>query len=150
MNITVIPSNIEHVKELEYDIREADKKEAEALGMSANKALFYSYKHALIRRTVLVDGRVAAMFGVCGSPLGVVGQIYLITGNVCDTVNPIRFAKVYMKELKALKSLFPVLENYVHSDHLGAVGMLKLAGFELSEPIDINGAKFQRFSMVSS
>lgn len=149
MMITVVPTTVDHVKELSTNIREKDRREAESLGFSPEKALFYSYKHGLVRRTVLVDDRVAAIFGVVGSPLGIIGQIYLITGEVCNSMSPIRFAKIYLKELQGLKNLFPVLENYVHSDYKGAVGMLRIAGFELSEPIEINGTTFQRFTMVN-
>lgn len=147
--IEVVPSTLAHARELARSIRPADQKEAEALGMAPHRALFYAFRHSVLRRTALVDGSVAAMWGVGGTPLGILGMPYLITGTVCDKVHPVIFAKIYIKELKGMKSLFPVLENYVHSDYTGAVSMLRIAGFELSDPIDINGASFRKFSMVS-
>lgn len=150
MDIQIVNSTLNHVKELSESIRQKDQEEAIALGLKPHRALFFSYKHAVLRRSCLVDGKVAAMWGVCGTPLGMRGQPYLITGEVSNTVSPIRFAKIYLKEVENMKSLFPVLENYVHSSYEGAVGMLRLAGFKLDEPIDIKGSKFQRFSMVNN
>jgi hypothetical protein len=147
--IEVVPSTMAHARELAKSIREKDQIEARALGLVPHKALFYAYRHSVLRRTAVVDGSVAAMWGISGTPLGVVGQPYLITGTVCDKIHPVTFAKIYIKELKGMKSLFPVLENYVHSDYEGAVEMLRIAGFELSDPIDINGTSFRRFRMVS-
>lgn len=147
--IEVVPSTLVHARKLATNIRPKDQDEARALGMAPHKGLFYAYRHSLLRRTALVRGSVAAMWGVSGTPLGIVGRPYLVTGKLCDTVHPVAFAKVYIKELKGMRALFPVLENYVHSDYDGAVSMLELAGFTLSEPIDINGALFRRFSMVS-
>jgi hypothetical protein len=88
------------------------------------------------------------MWGLYGTPLGMVGIPYLITGTACDSVNPVKFAKIYIKELKEMKSLFPVLENYVHAEHNKAVSMLELARFKLSEPVIINNEVFYRFTAV--
>jgi len=128
-------------------MRENDKKEARALGLIPHHALFYAYKHACFRRTALVDGRVAAMWGVVGTPLGLVGQPYLITGTECDGVSPIAFAKVYLKELQAMARIFPILENYVDAEYTGAVGMLELAGFNLTEETTFHGHRFYKFTM---
>lgn len=147
--ITVLPSELWHVHELAEDMRQRDQEEAKGIGMDPKDALLYTFKHGLMRRTAFVGDTVAAMWGLGGTPLGVVGQPYLVTGRACDTVSPIRFAKIYIKELNSMKSLFPVLENYVHSDYEGAVRMLELAGFDLSEDIPINGTRFKRFTMIT-
>jgi len=89
------------------------------------------------------------MWGVCGTPLGVAGQPYLITGTVVNQISPVKFARIYIKEVESMRNLFPVLENYVHADYIGAVKMLQLAGFELSDKLSINGSDFYRFSMRS-
>lgn len=149
MKIEIVPSTVQHVRELSENIRIKDRREAEALGLKPNRALFYSYKHALVRHTLLIDDRVAAMWGLCGTPLGTVGQPYFVTGVDVEKLSPIRFARLYIRELNSLKNIFPVLENYVHSDYKGAVRMLRLAGFTLSEPVLINDNLFQRFTLVN-
>lgn len=145
--ITLVPSELSHVRELSRTMRQNDKKEAQALGLIPHHALFYAYKHACFRRTALVDGRVAAMWGVVGTPLGLVGQPYLITGTECDKVSPVAFARIYINELQAMARIFPILENYVDAEYTGAVGMLELAGFTLSEEFVFHDHRFYKFTM---
>ena len=146
--ITIVPSTLKHVRELSETMREADKNEMSRLGVAPHKALFYSFKFSILRRTALIDGKVAAMWGVYGVPTGITGQPYLLTSPVSETVSPLKFAKIYMNEVNQMKKLFPVLQNYVDASYTGAVRMLKLAGFEL-EPVTLNGNDFYKFSMVS-
>lgn len=108
--------------------------EALGLGLDPEKAVFFSYRGGLWRRTALINGRVAAMWGLAGTPMGLVGQPYLITSPVCQEISPIRFARVYREEVKTMKKLFPILENYVDASYEGAVRMLRIAGFELKGP----------------
>ena len=149
MKIEIVPSELRHVRELALSIREKDQDEARALGLAPHRGLHFAYTHATLRRTCLVDGSVAAMWGVCGTPLGIAGQPYLITGTVVNQISPVKFARIYIKEVESMRNLFPVLENYVHADYIGAVKMLQLAGFELSDKLIINGSDFYRFSMRS-
>lgn len=130
-------------------MRENDKKEARALGLIPHHALFYAYKHACFRRTALVDGKVAAMWGVVGTPLGLVGQPYLITGTECDKVSPLAFARIYINELGAMARIFPILENYVDNDYHEAIGMLEIAGFDVSKPVLYNNHLFRKFTLRS-
>ncbi len=150
-NIEIVPSTMDHAKELAQTLRFADKQEAIAAGLVPDKALFHSFNSALYRKTGLVNGRVAAMWGISGSPLGVVGQPYLITGSYVEDISPIKFAKIYKQEVEEMKKYFSLLENYVDSTYKGAVRMLRIAGFELSEPFKTNtGFSFQKFSMRGS
>lgn len=144
----IVTSTLDHVKELSETMREADKNEVRKLGISHHKALFYSYKFSLMRKTALIDDKVVAMWGVFGVPLGVTGQPYFLTSSLIETLPPIKFAKLYLNEVNQMKKLFPVLENYVDADYTGAVRMLKIAGFTL-EPVTLNGCKFYKYTMVS-
>lgn len=98
-----------------------------------------------------MDGNVAAMWGLGGTIVGQVGQPYLITGVECEKVSPFAFARVYKQEVELMKTMFPTLENYVDSRYKGAVRMLKIAGFQLSEePVQVKptGALFYKFRMA--
>jgi hypothetical protein len=87
------------------------------------------------------------MWGVAGISLGIKGMPYLITSPLSETISPIKFAKIYTSQVKEMKKLFPVLENYVDASYTGAVRMLSLAGFRL-DPVTINNNDFFKFSMV--
>lgn len=149
MLVEILPSTAEHAKRLSMHLREADIREAKALGLYPHRGVFYAYRHACYRKTALVDGVVAAMWGLHGELLGQTGQPYLITGTAVEKISPIRFAKIYKQEVKIMKEFFPVLQNYVDASYTGAVRMLDIAGFDLSEKIIFNGHEFIVFKMVS-
>lgn len=145
--IEIIDSTTSHVRELRKTLRDNDKLEATRVGLDPFKAIFIAYTRAVFRKTVLVNGRVAAMYGVVGTPLGLVGMPYLITGTVSEEVSPLTFARVYKQGVEEMSSIFSVLENYVDASYLGAVRLLKISGFSLSEPVQINGFDFLRFTL---
>lgn len=145
--VSIVPSELSHVNELAKNLREKDRIEAEALGLTAYKALHYSFKHGLLRKTAFVDNEIAAMWGVGGTPMSILGQPYLITSPVCETVSPLLFARIYKNEVRIMKSLFPVLENYVHADYTQAVKMLRLAGFTIGPEILIDDNRFYKFTL---
>lgn len=140
-----------HVGELGQKLRDGDYKEGEALGYKPSNLLFYSYRQGLMRRTAFVDGKIAAMWGVAGIPMGLVGRPYLVTSPACEEISPIRFAAIYRKEVMEMGKLFPLLENYVDSSYKKAVRMLELAGFKIDQPIPLgpNDSLFNRFSKVT-
>ena len=93
-------SELKDVRELSKRMREQDKQEAIALGYQPHKALYYSFKHGLYRITALIDGEVAAMWGVGGSPMGLVGQPYLITSNLIYKLSSVReFINIYKQDI---------------------------------------------------
>lgn len=147
--IEVIPSTPEHVRLLGNAMREPDAQEITCLGLSPHKVLWRSYKTAVMRRTALVDGVVAAMWGVAGEVLGRNGAPYLVTGPACDSVSPVRFARIYRAEVAEMLNLFPRLENYVHCKHFAAVRMLGVAGFSFGPPVEIQGFRelFRKFEI---
>lgn len=147
MRVELRESNLRDVRELTKIMRKNDQLEAIALGSSPNRALYQSFKHGLYRITALIDGDVAAMWGVAGSPLGIVGQPYLVTGTNVTKISAIRFTKIYKSEVSKMLRLFPVLENYVDASYTSAVRMLELAGFTVSKEFEYNNNYFRKFSI---
>lgn len=150
-SVEIVPSTIAHAKELAQNLRQGDRQEALGLGLVPEKAVFFSYRGGLWRRTALIDNQVAAMWGVAGCPMGLVGQPYLITSPVCEEILPIRFARIYKQEVSVMTKLFPILENYVDASYEGAVRMLRIAGFSLKGPCKVPpfDKEFYQFTMVS-
>lgn len=146
--IEVVDTTLDHVRAIRKNLREEDRLEAERMGLNPWKAPMYIYKNALWRRTGLINGEPAALWGVRGNPLGLVGNPYLVTSNKVYDISAIKFAKIYLKELNEMKKMFPVLENYVDAKYDGAVRLLRLAGFEL-ELMKIKDNDFFKFSMVN-
>lgn len=146
--VIVKVSVLDDVEKLSKTIRVKDRKEAEALGMSAEKALYLTFKHGLLRRTAFIDGEVAAMWGVTGTPFSLVGIPYLVTGELSEKITPLEFCRIYKKEVEVMNGLFPILENYVDASYTEAVRLLKITGFELTPEV-INNHHFYKFKMVS-
>jgi hypothetical protein len=147
--IEIIPAVADHVRALGISMRAADQAEIRGFGLVPHRTLWVSYRHSLMRRTALVDGEVAAMWGVTGAPLGRAGRPWLLTGPACDRVSPIRFARIYRDEAVSMLGLFPALENIVDSSYYGAVRMLCLAGFTVHDPVPmgVDGKCYSRFEM---
>lgn len=147
-DIEIRSSVKEDINKLSPFIRYRDRQEFAAVGYKPKEALYYSYKHGLYRQTGLMNGRVVACWGVTGAPMGLVGQPYLITGNLINKLSPLIFARLYKKEVETMLKIFPVLENYVDARYEGAIRLLKLAGFEIGEPVELglNKSMFCKFS----
>jgi len=148
MTIQILPTTLGHIRELRKTLRQKDRQEAISLGLNPERGLYVAYRASAYRSTAIIDGQVAAVWGVAGPLLGFTGQPYLITGEAISLISPIKFAKIYINEVQKMKKLFPVLENYVDASYEGAVRMLKIAGFTFT-PIKLNNHDFFKFSMVN-
>ena len=152
MQVEIVPTLPEHIAELRHALRDADLAELAAFGISPNKSLWFGYKNSLIKRTALVDGKVAAIWGCGGAPLAGKGTPWLLTSNVCELVSSITFAKIYKKEVQMMLKIFPKLENIVDSNYCKSIRMLKIIGFNIGDPAPSGnrGAMFRAFSMEAA
>lgn len=144
--IKIIPSEISHVYYLTKTMREADANTAVHFGVEPGDALLSSYQQSLYSRTALINGRVAAMWGLAGIYLGDTGNPWLLTGKMADCTTPFRFLSIYGEELYRMLDIFPVLEHWADASHVKSLRLLKLFGFILNkpEPLGSNGALFVR------
>jgi len=147
--IEIVPATVHHARLLLRGLRDADKAEIMAAGFRPGTAVMSSWRRSVMCNAALVDGEVAALWGVVGVLLGRVGAPWLLTTSACERVSPIRFARIYRGETLAMSRLFPILENFVDVRYHSAVRMLLLAGFRLDEPkpYGLHGALFRRFEM---
>lgn len=145
---SVARTTSDHIRELSMHMRTEDRLEAERLGYAARRLLFRSYKGSAYCRTGLVGSTVASIWGVYGNSLGHVGCPWLVTRQgVNKIVCPIYFARFYRDQVKIMREMFPLLENWVDSTYTESVRMLKIVGFNLDEPTPHgkNGELFRRF-----
>jgi hypothetical protein len=147
--IIVLPSTAVHVRALAANLRPADQNEIEIYGFPTNKALWRSFKASFLRHTAFIDNEIAAMWGVGGSPMGQMGQPWLMTTEAVKKISPLAFARIYQREVLRMLNVFPVLINYVDAEYTAAVRLLDIVGFNLGEPEPLgkNGALFRQFEM---
>lgn len=145
--ITIVPTTPEHLRALALVLRPEDKQEILSFGFTPEKALWRSYKGSLIRKTAFIDDKIAAVWGVCGSFMGTIGQPYLLTSEEVRKISPLKFTRIYQKEVIEMQKLFPILENYADASYNGAIRLLGIVGFELSEPkpIGAHNALYRKF-----
>lgn len=140
--IEIVPATLEHVQALGQCMNDEDMQEAVAGGLVPRRALWRGWKQSLIRYAALVDGEIAAMWGVSGSIMGGIGVPWLVTARAARKVSPHEFRKIYVNEVRKMLEIYPVLVNYVDARYDGAVRMLKISGFNLDEPAPLG--KFRR------
>lgn len=149
--IEIVETKPFHVLELRSTLREEDASEICKFGLPIRKALYRSFRNAIFCRTALVDGKVAACWGLGGVVLGDIGHPWLLTGTVCNAVSPITFARIYKEQVQEMLTHFDILENWVDSGYTKSVRLLKLIGFTLDDPMPIKGLKsdalFRKFHL---
>lgn len=147
--LDIVAALPEHVRALSHNMREADRHEITCMGLAVHKTLWHSYKFSLMRKTAILDGEVAAMWGCGGMFLGDVGEPWLLTSPIAERVHPLTFVRIYRKEVEIMLKKFPRLVNIVDASYSKAIRLLMLVGFQLSdpEPMGPHGALFIKFEM---
>lgn len=142
--IKIVPTIKEHIAILGDNLREADLKEVMSIGLPLRKILWRTWKAAFFCKTAFVNGELAAVWGIGGAVLGNSVTPWLLTTPACEKISPLRFVRIYQREILEMLSLYPSLVNYVHADYNKAVRLLENSGFTLGDT-ESNG--FRRFEM---
>lgn len=134
---------------LRYCLRAEDKREIINYGLTPERAIYASYRITLEPMTVLIDDKIAAVYGCSGAPICDVGKPWVLTTALCDDY-PLQFALFYRQEVRKMLVRFPVLENIVDATHEKAIKLLELIGFTIypAEPMGPKGELFSKFRMV--
>jgi len=146
------PAEICDLYKLARNLRDGDRLEVTSLGLHPAKAIRASFRHAVFRTTALIDGEVAAMWGLGSvSMLSDVGHPWLMTTPAVEKV-PVSFLKVGQREVTKMLRSRRRLEGNVAADYRMACRFLEALGFELGEPEEFGPlkAKFRKFAMERS
>jgi hypothetical protein len=150
---TVEPATPEHVYDLAANLRPADEAEILGSGNSVKRSLWRAYRNSVMCKSAVIDGRVAAMWGLCLnmrpglSLLSDLGVPWLHTTAAVEHL-PVSFVKVAKAELAAMKTLRSRLENHVTADYAQAIKFLRLIGFTVEAPAaGATGVMYCRFHL---
>lgn len=132
--IDIIPTVPAHLREMANALRPEDEQEILSFGLTKEKALWQSYKYSILRKTALIDGKIAAIWGVSGTLLSNNGRPWLMTTPEVKRISPLRFTRIYQKEALAMLEIFPQLCNIVETSYTEAIRLLEISGFTVEPP----------------
>lgn len=147
-SIRIVPTRAQDIRDIADKLRDGDLKEMLAMGYP-HRILWRSYKRSFMTKTAFIDGDIAAVWGVGGTPLGGEGNPWLVTTEAVNKISPLAFARIYQDEVIRMINIFPQLANYVDASYNKAIRLLDIVGFSLGEPEPMgkNGEMFIRFEM---
>ncbi len=142
------PAAITDVYALARTLRDDDWIEVTSMGSTPVNAVRTSYRHAIFRRTAVVNGEIAAMWGLGGSMLGAIGYPWLLTAPAIEKA-PLAFVREAKREVAMMLRHKSRLENHVLAQYTRACRFLEFLGFTLSDPVPYgpNGALCRKFVM---
>jgi hypothetical protein len=148
--VRIVQSTPDHAEALGRTMRARDALEVTRLGFEPHAVAYFGWRVSDFTRTALVDGQVAAIWGVVGNES--VGVPWLLTAPPCEAVSALTFVRIYRAQAAEMLQLFPKLENYVDASYIAAVRLVELAGFTLDEakPYGEMQSPFHRFEMVAA
>jgi len=142
-------AEIADIYRLARNLRDGDRLEVTSLGTTPAEALRKSFKHAIFRRTALIEGQIAAVWGLGGSMLGDTGYPWLLTAPIIETL-PLSFVREARGQVWDMMSRKRRLEGLVAADYRCACRFLQVLGFTLDEPQPMppHKVKFRKFWMA--
>jgi hypothetical protein len=141
-------AEIADVYALARNLRDGDRLEVASLGFTPIQGLRRTFYSALYRRTALIDGEIAAMWGLSGTAFGHTGHPWLMTAPLIERL-PVSFLREARREIGRMARTHRCLEGWVAAQYTMACRFLEALGFTLGavEEIGPRKAKFRRFGM---
>lgn len=128
-----MPAEVGHIYRLADTLRPGDRREVLALCSNVRRAIRDVFRGSFYRRTALVDGEVAAVWGMGGPLLSDTAQVWMLTTPAVERV-PVSYAKLARRGVLEMLAIKPRLEGLVAVDYPEAVGFLRLIGFTIHDP----------------
>ncbi len=141
-------SQLLDVVNLSPQLREADKREVETLGLTSEKALCVGYLQSSICRTI-VNGHddPVAMFGVVPSDEQS-GIVWMLGSNLLLDIKQV-FLKQCKQEVIKLNNIYPLLYNIIDSRNTLHIRWIKWCGFKIIGKTMVNNIKFYEFCRIA-
>lgn len=141
--VEIIPATLAHGYELARNLRAEDRAEVSAAG-DPRHLIRHSIRRSFVKRTALVDGRVAAMWGMGGTVVSNEGDIWLLTTAAVELA-PVRFIRQARAEIEHMLTVRSRLSGTVAVSYGRAVRLLEVLGFTI-EPPTLTGRGGELFS----
>jgi hypothetical protein len=136
-----------HADELAPNLREGDMLEGKALGLEPLTALRESLANSEVSWAFLLDGEVAALFGVLPVPHSPgCGWVWMLSGRACDK-HKRAFLRAGREVVPALLEHYSILCNAIDARYTGALRWARWMGFTVRDavPLGPHGLPFHPF-----
>jgi len=149
MKVEVVRARAEHIAPVAANMRAADREEVWAsCRATPQEALEDSYQKSHLAYSVLVDGVPVGMLGVGDvNVLAGVGAPWLLGTDGMMRVPKRVFLAGSVKIVGQWRGRYALMSNYVDGRNKVSIRWLKWLGFEMKEPVMMNGVEFYRFEM---
>lgn len=129
----ILPIRPWMVHDLAENLREGDLREVRATKLSPFEALLKSVQISIYSRAALVQGRVAALWGIAGVPLlSDIGSVWLMTSPQIEKV-PFSLLRNARREVAKMRGFYPRLEGVVCADYPQALRFVEALGFQIQD-----------------
>lgn len=145
--LTLIETTIDHVLHVAENMRPEDREEIMASsGMQPLECLILSVRLSQYARSIVAKGKVIAILGL--STVGEIGIPWLL-GTTDVSANKKVFFSQAKKALGEMKSIAPLMTNYVLAANKKSVAFIKKLGFTITEslPFGVSGQNFYKFEL---
>ena len=132
----IVRAEPRHVMAMVGQLRAGDAAEVSAAGATQSRALWRSYRKSIISRAALVDGEMAAIWGVAGCPLGTVGATWLLTTPTVEKAK-IAFIREARLEVAWMLEIFPELRGICDARYGRALRLLTAHGFKVGSMVEV-------------
>lgn len=146
-DVTVVDAQAAHIGPLAADLRAGYVVALRRVGLTPERAIWRRYRSSVLRRTGLVDGRVAAMWGVApaggDSLLGGEGDGWLFTAEAVRLA-PKAALRIGRGELERFRAVFGRMRGIVSLEDECAERFAERLGCRL---LGAEGAFFRRYEV---
>ncbi len=145
--IVIRPAAIADCDAVAARLHPDDAAEVAAVVDDPRQAVRRAFRASLVPpKVALVDGQVAAVWGLRGHMFPNVGEPWLLTTPAIERI-ALHFMRVARREIATMLAIKPRLENYVAANHAKAIRLLEGLGFRLDRPTPIGPrrALFRRY-----
>ena len=134
-----------HIEELKDNLREMDKVEVACFNSTPAHALNSAFSNDDVTLTaVSKDGNVMAIFGA-GTYVEEEPYVWMLGSSEVDT-----YAKDFLRHCRkwvwSVTEMYGQVTNYIHAENFVCLKWLKWCGATFSEPLEIGGETFRKFT----
>ena len=145
MTHQIVTARLEHVRAIVRTMRPMDRAEIEGMGLCVRHTLHHLWRNSSLRKAALVEGEVAAVWGLEGPMLDDVGMPWAFTAPAVERAR-LAFYRETRAEIEAMLHVKRRLQTYVLADYARAIRFFGRFGFQFCEPAPLvaGGPTFRR------